>query len=341
MRDRVQRGGRGWGHREMAPHASFVLGCGGSRTHRARPLPALLLCHRGIRVRAGARAADRRAAAARSRPPRRREPTPDLPPTGGEQPGTTGGQLPRTGWDALLYFALGVALLLAGARLRVVTRIREVVQRVRRRIDRGRAARGTRADPGSAPGTLGAGPRRGPAPRGAEHADRPPVDGRGEHASARELRTAPPHGEARRALGRELAAAAGRAAGWAGACRREAARLGRRRCGCGLRCGAAGRELGGGVGRRRWRLGRGRRRCLRCGLRRRQLSGRHGRRLDSRFVLHGLGLDLLRRLRQRRALVSANSSITVPPPASAAGDTAAAAIFSARCEFSGRRGSAR
>ena len=60
------------------------------------------------------------------------EPTP-VPPTGGEQPGTTGGQLPRTGWDALLYFALGIGLLLAGARLRVITRIREVVQRVRRR----------------------------------------------------------------------------------------------------------------------------------------------------------------------------------------------------------------
>ena len=59
------------------------------------------------------------------------EPTP-APPSG-EQPGTTGGQLPRTGWDALLYFALGVGLLLAGARLRVITRIREVVQRVRRR----------------------------------------------------------------------------------------------------------------------------------------------------------------------------------------------------------------
>jgi hypothetical protein len=50
-----------------------------------------------------------------------------------EEPTTTGGQLPRTGWDALLYFTLGVALLLAGARLRVITRIREVVQRVRRR----------------------------------------------------------------------------------------------------------------------------------------------------------------------------------------------------------------
>jgi hypothetical protein len=54
-------------------------------------------------------------------------------PTGGQQPTTTTGQLPRTGWDALLYFVLGVALLLAGARLRVITRIKEVVQRVRRR----------------------------------------------------------------------------------------------------------------------------------------------------------------------------------------------------------------
>jgi len=54
-------------------------------------------------------------------------------PTGGEQPTTTTGQLPRTGWDALLYFALGAALLLAGARLRVLTRIKEVVRRVRRR----------------------------------------------------------------------------------------------------------------------------------------------------------------------------------------------------------------
>jgi hypothetical protein len=62
------------------------------------------------------------------------QPTPEEPgTTGGEQPGTTGGQLPRTGWDALLYFALGVALLLGGARLRVVTRIKEVVRRVRRR----------------------------------------------------------------------------------------------------------------------------------------------------------------------------------------------------------------
>jgi hypothetical protein len=59
------------------------------------------------------------------------EPTTTTPT--GEAPGTTGGQLPRTGWDALLYFALGVALLLVGARLRVLTRIKEVVQRVRRR----------------------------------------------------------------------------------------------------------------------------------------------------------------------------------------------------------------
>jgi hypothetical protein len=72
------------------------------------------------------------------------------PPTGGpQQPGgqpqqpttttptgqapTTGGQLPRTGWDASLYFAIGLVLLLAGARLRVLTRIKQVVQRVRRR----------------------------------------------------------------------------------------------------------------------------------------------------------------------------------------------------------------
>jgi hypothetical protein len=61
--------------------------------------------------------------------------TPTIPttPTTGEQPTTTTGQLPRTGWDALLYFALGAGLLLAGARLRVLTRIKQVVQRVRRR----------------------------------------------------------------------------------------------------------------------------------------------------------------------------------------------------------------
>lgn len=53
------------------------------------------------------------------------------PTPGGETGG--GGTLPRTGWDAFLYFGLGVALLLAGRRLHVVTRIKEVVQRVRRR----------------------------------------------------------------------------------------------------------------------------------------------------------------------------------------------------------------
>jgi hypothetical protein len=65
-------------------------------------------------------------------PPDQPEPPVPTPPDG-EQPTTGGGQLPRTGWDALVYFAIGVALLLAGARLRVVTRIRNVVQRVRRR----------------------------------------------------------------------------------------------------------------------------------------------------------------------------------------------------------------
>jgi hypothetical protein len=55
------------------------------------------------------------------------EPAGEAPTTGG------GGALPRTGWDALLYFGLGVGLLLAGARLRVLTRIKHVVERVRRR----------------------------------------------------------------------------------------------------------------------------------------------------------------------------------------------------------------
>jgi hypothetical protein len=59
------------------------------------------------------------------------EPTTTTPTTGGEAP--AGGQLPRTGWDAALYFAIGIVLLLVGARLRVLTRIKEVVQRVRRR----------------------------------------------------------------------------------------------------------------------------------------------------------------------------------------------------------------
>jgi hypothetical protein len=90
------------------------------------------------------------------------EPTPE-PPTG-EQPGVdTGGELPRTGWDAVLYFGLGVALLLAGARLRVLTRIREVVARVRRHstqtalreaLEPIRAARLSPPEPDPDPGPL-------------------------------------------------------------------------------------------------------------------------------------------------------------------------------------------
>jgi hypothetical protein len=59
------------------------------------------------------------------------EPTATTPT--GEAPTTTGGQLPRTGSDAFVYLGVGVILLLLGARLRVLTRIRQVVQRVRRR----------------------------------------------------------------------------------------------------------------------------------------------------------------------------------------------------------------
>lgn len=90
------------------------------------------------------------------------EPTPEQPT--GEQPAAeTGGQLPRTGLDALVYLALGVALLLAGARLRVLTRIREVVQRVRRRstetalreaLEPIRAARLSPSQPDPDPGPL-------------------------------------------------------------------------------------------------------------------------------------------------------------------------------------------
>jgi hypothetical protein len=90
------------------------------------------------------------------------EPQPPEQP-GVEQPGTGGGQLPRTGWDALIYLALGVALLLGGARLRVLTRIREVVQRVRRRsteaalreaLEPIRAARLSPPEPNPDPGPL-------------------------------------------------------------------------------------------------------------------------------------------------------------------------------------------
>jgi hypothetical protein len=62
------------------------------------------------------------------------EPTATVPDTGGEAPTTGGGEaLPRTGWDAFVYFAIGLGLLLAGARLHVLTRIKQVVQRIRRR----------------------------------------------------------------------------------------------------------------------------------------------------------------------------------------------------------------
>jgi hypothetical protein len=89
------------------------------------------------------------------------EPTPEEPAP--EAPATGGGELPRTGWDALLYFALGVGLLLAGARLRVVTRIKNVVERVRRRntetalreaLEPIRAARLSPPEPDPDPGPL-------------------------------------------------------------------------------------------------------------------------------------------------------------------------------------------
>jgi hypothetical protein len=64
------------------------------------------------------------------------EPTPEEP--AGEAPETVGGggTLPRTGWEALLYLALGVGLLLAGARLRVLTRIRDAGRRMSARLRR-------------------------------------------------------------------------------------------------------------------------------------------------------------------------------------------------------------
>ena len=66
------------------------------------------------------------------------EPGPEEP--GGEEPGveTPGvgaeGQLPRTGLEALRIAAFGILLLLSGARLRVVARVREVRDLVRRRL---------------------------------------------------------------------------------------------------------------------------------------------------------------------------------------------------------------
>jgi hypothetical protein len=91
------------------------------------------------------------------------EPTPTPEEPTGEQPGTVGGELPRTGWDALLYFAIGAALLLIGARLRVLARIKQVVERVRRRntevalreaLEPIRAARLSPSSPDPDPGPL-------------------------------------------------------------------------------------------------------------------------------------------------------------------------------------------
>ena len=95
-------------------------------------------------------------------PPSPEEPAPPEEPVG-EAPTTGGGSLPRTGWDALLYFGLGVGLLLAGARLRVLTRIKNVVDRVRRRntetalreaLEPIRAARLSPPEPEPDPGPL-------------------------------------------------------------------------------------------------------------------------------------------------------------------------------------------
>ena len=95
-------------------------------------------------------------------PPSPEEPAPPEEPVG-ETPTTGGGSLPRTGWDALLYFGLGVGLLLAGARLRVLTRIKNVVERVRRRntetalreaLEPIRAARLSPPEPDPDPGPL-------------------------------------------------------------------------------------------------------------------------------------------------------------------------------------------
>jgi hypothetical protein len=59
------------------------------------------------------------------------QPPAEEPQPPGEAPAVE--ELPRTGWDAAMYFAIGIVLLLVGARLRVLTRIKEVVQRVRHR----------------------------------------------------------------------------------------------------------------------------------------------------------------------------------------------------------------
>jgi LPXTG-motif cell wall-anchored protein len=49
--------------------------------------------------------------------------------TGGEAPASSGGTLPYTGLETLWIALAGIALLLAGARLRVVSRIRAVARR--------------------------------------------------------------------------------------------------------------------------------------------------------------------------------------------------------------------
>ena len=93
---------------------------------------------------------------------------PEPAPPAGEAPGTGGGTLPRTGWDdAVLYFCFGIVLLLVGARLHVLTRIREVGERVSARLKRRttdqalrealepiRVARMSRPDPDADPGPL-------------------------------------------------------------------------------------------------------------------------------------------------------------------------------------------
>lgn len=64
------------------------------------------------------------------------EPEPGEPPEPGvETPGTgVEGALPRTGLEALRIGAFGILLLLSGARLRVLARVRQVRDHVRRRL---------------------------------------------------------------------------------------------------------------------------------------------------------------------------------------------------------------
>ena len=64
------------------------------------------------------------------------EPEPGEPPEPGvEAPGTgVEGALPRTGLEALRIGAFGILLLLSGARLRVLARVRQVRDHVRRRL---------------------------------------------------------------------------------------------------------------------------------------------------------------------------------------------------------------